>query len=430
MNLVMTSMSTTHKPSPIACTLICLACCLTTQAGNWPRFRGPNGQGISNEADFPAKWSDRDMAWNIQLNGTGHSSPVVWDDLVFVTTALPDTAQVALLAIQVSDGKTLWSKQHTLRPLKMNRLNSYAASTPAVDADHVYAVWYGAGQTLVTALDHSGRELWTRDFGRTALTHGASASPIVYQGRMIFAHEQPENDQGLQGYWYALDCKTGQIRWRVKRANSAKVSYSTPCIYRSHTGQDQLIFNGNAYGLCAVEPLTGHLLWDKKSILPARVVGSPVLAGGLIVSTCGSGGSGKQMTVIRPAGAESAEAQTAYTLTGRVVPYVPTPLARGKWLFAVHDGGQISCLESVTGKTLWREKPGGRFYSSPVCASDKLYCVDMTGKVIVLDASDQYELLAVNDLREPSYATPAIAHGRLFVRTLSQLICIKSLPGS
>jgi len=423
-------MRLTYKLLSISCALICLVFSLATQAGNWPRFRGPNGQGISDEADFPAKWSDRDTAWNIQLQGTGHSSPVVWDDLVFVTEAQPDSAQASLLAIRVADGKPLWRRQYALKPLKMNQLNSYAASTPAVDANHVYVLWYGANQSLVMALDHKGREVWTRDLGRTLLTHGPSASPIVYQDRVILVHEQPENDQGLQGHWYALDCKTGQTRWRVKRANSTKVSYSTPCIYRSPAGQDQLIFNGNSYGLCAVDPLSGHRLWGMASILPARVVGSPVLAGELIVNTCGSGGGGKQMTVVKPAGLDSPEPHMAYSLTGRAVPYVPTPIARGRWLFSVHDGGQISCLESATGKTLWKEKPGGRFYASPVCARDKLYCVGMAGKVIVLKASDRYELLAVNDLGEPSYATPAIANGRLFVRTLSHLICIKSLPGS
>ena len=423
-------MRMTYKLFSVVCALMCLACCLTSQAGNWPRFRGPNGQGISNEADFPAKWSDRDKAWNIEIEGRGHSSPVVWGDRVFITLAHPETAQVALLAIQASDGKILWSKAYTLNPLKMNRLNSYAASTPAVDADHVYVVWYGANQTLVMALYHNGREVWTRDFGTTLLTHGPSASPIVYGDRVILAHEQPENDQGLQGHWYALDCKTGQTRWRVKRANSAKVSYSTPCIYRSRTGQDQLIFNGVSFGLCALDPLTGSLLWGMESIIPARVVSSPVLAGGLIVNTCGSGGGGKQMTVVKPADLNSPEPKTVYTLTGRAVSYVPTPVAKGKWLFSVHDGGQISCLESDTGKTLWMEKPGGRFYASPVCARDKLYCVDMAGKVIVLNASDQYELLAVNDLGESTYSTPAIANGRLFVRTLSHLVCIKSHPGS
>ena len=134
------------KRSLFVFALIVLVCSIATQAGNWPRFRGPNGQGISDEADFPAEWSEQDRAWNAELKGKGHSSPVVWDDRVFVTLAYPETTEVALQAIQISDGRILWSKQYTLKSLKMNRLNSFAASTPAVDADHVYAVWYDSRQ--------------------------------------------------------------------------------------------------------------------------------------------------------------------------------------------------------------------------------------------------------------------------------------------
>ena len=110
---------------------------LSVHAENWPRFRGPNGQGINDEADFPAQWSEQHRAWTVELGGTGHSSPVVWGDRVFVTSAQPDTPQVSLLAIQVATGKTLWRKQYAVRPFQMNRLNSLATSTPAVDADHV-----------------------------------------------------------------------------------------------------------------------------------------------------------------------------------------------------------------------------------------------------------------------------------------------------
>ena len=132
----------------------------TAVAENWPRFRGPNGQGISGEKGIPVEWSENDLSWKIELAGTGHSSPVVWDDKVFITFAHTDedekTTKCTLMAVRASDGGVLWQKDYTMEPAEMNPLNSSAASTPAVDADGVYAIWFEANRTVVTAVDHQG----------------------------------------------------------------------------------------------------------------------------------------------------------------------------------------------------------------------------------------------------------------------------------
>jgi len=395
----------------------------SVMAENWPRFRGPNGQGISGEKGIPIKWSENNLVWKTELAGTGPSSPVIWNDKVFVTFADEEINQCILMAVDTSDGVVLWQKQYTLKPAEMNDLNSPAASTPAVDGDGVYAIWYGGDRTLVTAVDHDGKDKWKTNLGLARHTHGPAGSPIVYKDMVVFTLEQEENDENLQSCWYALDRRTGEIRWRLDR-DSTKASSSTPCLYRSPTGQEWIIFASRAHGITAVDPDSGTVAWEEASAFPARVVSSPVLAGDLIINKCGQGGSGVQLAAVRPPAEGTAQPQLLYTLKERFVPYVPTSIAAGPWLFMFHDQGLVSCLDSRTGNVLWSEKPGGKFFGSPVLVEDRLYCITTTGQVVVLRAGDKYERLAVNDLGEPSHATPAIANGRMILRTISHLYCI------
>jgi outer membrane protein assembly factor BamB len=154
-----------------------------------------------------------------------------------------------------------------------------------------------------------------------------------------------------------------------------------------------------------------------------------VLAGDVIVGTCGRGGSGVQLAAVRPSAEGASQARVLYTLKEKFVPNVPTPVVLDKWLFLFHDGGLVTCLESKTGNVLWSEKPGGKFFGSPVLIEDRLYCINMKGQVVVLRAADKYERLAVNDLGEASQATPAIADGRMILRTISHLYCIVGEQG-
>jgi len=148
-------------------------------------------------------------------------------------------------------------------------------------------------------------------------------------------------------------------------------------------------------------------------------VSSPVIAGDYLIGTCGQGGGGVRLVAVRPGSGE-----VVYETRGLQAPYVPTPLAVGDLLFVCHDRGDISCLVAATGELLWSERPAGPFYGSPVCVDGKLYCTTKTGEVVVVRASRTYELLAINPLNEPSYATPAIAGGRMYLRTFSHLISI------
>jgi len=388
----------------------------------WTRFRGPNGQGISEATGLPVKWTESDHNWKIELPGVGHSSPVIWGDKVFITCGDQKTGHGALVALHVADGRQLWREDHVMSKYRMNVLNTYATATPALDADHVYTLWPAADEIVLAATDHDGGGLWRRTFGGHQSQHGSGTSPIVVGDIVVFTceHEDSTNKEA-KSFWIAVDRMTGQTRWELPRQTGPKTSYSTPCVYSPAGGAVQLVFESQRHGMTGVDPLTGKVLWEVESAFPSRVVSSPVIAGGLLIGSCGDGSSGKRLIAIRP-GAEGKPEEVYKVEDG--APYVPTSIAVGGLLFTFHDRGYVSCHRSDTGKRLWREKPAKRFFSSPVSVEGRLYCITPDGDVVVIKAAETYELLATNPLGEKSQATPAVAEGRLYLRTYSHLISI------
>ncbi len=395
-------------------------------AGQWPRFRGLNGQGISDATSIPAKWSESDYDWRIKLPGSGPSSPVVWDDKVFTTCADASTPKGILVAVDAGTAKTLWTKEYPLPGYKMNRLNSYASGTPALTAGRIYVLWSTAQKMTLVALDHDGGEIWQKDFGPTTSSHGPGISPVVINDLVVFSREQKTNTGSARSEWLALDRHTGQKRWALPRSTGA-ISYSTPCLYPSKADPEKLIFTSQEHGITAVDPDDGKVVWEAQSAFIARVVSSPVIAGDLIVGTCGQGGGGKRITAVRPPaspGDSPTEAYSSQDRAGRTIPYVSTSLCKNGLLFSFHDQGKVSCRRAATGEILWAEKPAGKYYGSPVWVDGRLYCITREGEVVVLKAAPKYELLAVNPLGEKSDATPAVADERMYLRTMSQLMCI------
>jgi len=394
------------------------------RADEWPRFRGPNGQGISDDKTIPVKWSEQNIRWKIGLPGEGHSSPVVWGDRVFVTSVDEKTLTGTILCVNASDGRELWRAPHALGKVPMNTLNSYASATPALDGKHVYVAWPGVEETTLAALTHDGKEAWTAKLPGSRARHGVGSSPITFGDKVFLSREQDKGSGDIPSAWFALDSQTGRIQWRYEHPENANASYSTPCVYEDGQGRSQLILSSNSHGVSGVDPGTGKLLWKTPAALPARVVSSPVMAGELIVATCGEGARGIRMAAVKPPAGDSSTGTEVYALERGVVSYVPTPIVYDGLLFLFHDQGTVSCLRMGTGEVVWSEKPAGRYYGSPVCVDGRLYCVTIDGDVVVLKAGPKYELLAVNPLDEKSHATPAVANGRMYLRTFSHLICI------
>lgn len=392
-------------------------------AQEWTRFRGPNGQGISDAKTIPVPWTDQQLNWKIKLPGGGHGSPVVWGNTVFVTCDDPDTPGAWLLALDTADGSLRWSQFCPLTAYKFHGDNSYAAGTPTVDADQVYVLRQASEQSILTVFDHDGAFRWRRSFSATHSRFGPGTSPMLYGDLVIFTLEQQAGGPFKEGLWLALDRKTGDIRWTIRRSNR-EISYSTPCVYRLSERTPQLLFTSWAHGITGVDPSQGTVLWEVAATLPARVISSPVLCGDLVIGTCGKAGGGKQLSAVQVPAAGDQTPTPVYVLTDKTVPYVPTPLVKDGLLFAYHDNGRVSCLRASTGESLWSEKPAGRYYGSPVWVDGKLFCMDRKGNLVVLEASDTYKLLAVHPLGEMSHATPAVSGGRMYLRTYSQLISV------
>jgi outer membrane protein assembly factor BamB len=382
-------------------------------AENWPRFRGPNGSGVSETA-APIKWSEKDYAWKIELGGTGHSSPVVWGENVFVTAADEDSGKRTLLCLNAADGSTRWTHQVDLKPFRKHGDNSYASSTPAVDDKYVYAQWTTQDEFSVIAITHDGKLAWRTELGSYATAHGGGGSPIVVGDVVIVQVDQDKPGSFITG----LDRETGKQRWRTPRP-STKFCTSTPCLFR-----DQLVFATHASGVFALDPKTGHVLWELPGIFnDKRIVSSPVAAGELVFAGGGEGGRGDRTLAIRPPAAGGQPA-LAFELT-QEMPYVPTPIAWQDRLFTWSDSGTITCHKAATGEVIWRDRVKAGFFASPICAAGKLYNISKRGEVFVVNAAgDRFELIAQNDLGEASHATPAVADGRIYLRTTTHLICI------
>lgn len=404
---------------------ILLAC--SVQGQEWTRFRGPNGQGISEAKTIPAKWTDEDFNWKVKLPGGGHGSPVIWKDKVFVTCEVAEPTGGMLLALDVSDGHMLWNKTYQLTAYRHHPDNSLAVTTPVVDADHVYVLWQTSEEVILAALDHSGHEVWRRDFPGVYSRFGPGPSPAPFSDLIVFAHEHwggGAHGRDHQSTWIALSRKTGQTRWRINRDNT-EISYSTPCVYTPEGGEPQLIFTSWSHGITAIDPREGRVIWQVQTALPARVVSSPVIGEDLIIGTCGKGGAGLQLTAVRAGSKDHPQqAEVVYTLKGKSAPYVPTSLTKDGLLFTFHDQGDVSCLRLASGEVIWCEKPGGRFYGSPVWVNGLLYCINRAGEVLVIKAAPTYELVGIHPLGEKSQATPAVAGGKMYLRTYSHLICI------
>ena len=391
---------------------------LAADADNWPRFRGPNGAGTSDAATIPTQWAEKDYNWKVELPGGGHSSPVVWGDRIFVTSGLADTGRRIILCLKAADGSVLWKREYESPVCKMNSLNSYGSVTPPVDQDYVFVAWAVPAKYTVVALDHNGREVWQRDLGPWVSQHGHGPSPMVWGDLVIVP-----NDQDGKSFLVALDRKTGETRWQAER-KSGKAAYATPCLL-GPADSPEIVLGSTAEGMYGIDAKTGKPLWAAPDVFPdpKRVVASPVVVGGLILGQCGEGGAGLHVVAVRPPAKQGEKAEVAWKVT-QSAPYVPMPVVRGNLVFLWSDSGTVACVRAASGEEVWREKVGGNYFGSPVCVGGRLYCISTKGEVVVLAAAEKYELLARNPLGEKSHATPAIAGGRMYLRTWSHLISV------
>jgi len=398
----------------------------TTLAENWPCFRGPTRQGISNEKDVPLEWSQTsNIVWKKPIPGEGWSSPIVFDERVFVTTATDGGASFRLLCLDRLTGTVLWDKQ-VLRqkPGHKQKLNSYASSTPVTDGRRVYVLAFDG---TLAAVSMEGNVIWTyREFEYYS-EHGLGVSPILYRDLLIVPFDGsssgPDKKLGWQKPWdqaviLALDKNTGEVRWRGRRGSS-RIAHITPQVL-SENGRDQLVSSAGDV-VQGFNLKTGERIWTVSS--PGEgVVPSVVIGDGLIFTTSGFGESA--IRVVRTGGkGDVTKTHIAWESTDDVSK-IPSMLYVRPFLFLVTETGVAKCLRAETGEVLWRERLEGRYSASPIWAEGRIYFLSEKGKTTIVRAGDEFTVLAENELNEKCGASPAVSQKHIFIRSENNLYCI------
>jgi outer membrane protein assembly factor BamB len=419
----------------------------------WPGFRGPNASGVADGFPTPTTWSvagGENIRWKTPIPGLGHSSPAIWGDRVFVTTAVGgekdsalrvglygDIAPVAedaehswrILCLDKKTGKILWDREATrgLPKVKRHPKATHANSTPATDGRYVVAFFGSEGLYCYTV---EGELVWKKGFGVLdsgyyavpAAQWGFGSSPVIHQDMVIV-----ECDVEKDSFLTALNIKDGSVLWRTPRDEVP--TWGTPTV---HVGADrqQVIVNGYKH-LGGYELTTGKELWKMKGggDIP---VPTPVVAHDLIFITNAHGSAAPVYAVrtsatgeIAVSEAEPSNAHVAWSNL-KIGNYMQTPLVYGDLLYCCRDSGILACYDARTGEKKYRERlaEGVGFTASPVAADGKLYFTSEEGDVYVVQAGPEYKLLATNKMGEICMATPAVSEGNLFFRTQGHVVAI------
>lgn len=398
----------------------------TTLAESWPCFRGPTRQGISNEKDVPLEWSQTsNIVWKRPIPGEGWSSPIVFDDRVFVTTATDGGASFRLLCLDRLTGTVLWNKQ-VLRqkPGHKQNFNSYASSTPVTDGQRVYVLAFDG---TLAAVSMEGSVIWSHREFEYYSEHGLGVSPILYRDLLIVPFDGsssgPDRKLGWQKPWnqaliLALDKNTGEVQWRGRRVSS-RIAHITPQVL-SENGRDQLVSSAGDV-VQGFDLKTGERIWTVSS--PGEgVVPSVVIGDGLIFTTSGFGDS--TIRAIRTGGkGDVTKTHIAWESTDDVSK-IPSMLYVRPFLFLVTETGVAKCLRAETGEEIWRERLEGRYSASPIWADGRIYFLSEKGKATVVQAGGEFKVLAENELNEKCGASPAVSQKQIFIRSKNNLYCI------
>ena len=390
-------------------------------AQEWTRFRGPNGTGISQAKGIPISWTEQEYRWRVEIPGQSHSQPVIWGRRLFLTTAMEIGKERALLCLDKDSGKELWRRTYTLPTHRPgNRNASYANASPVVDGDRVIACFVSRDHFWVRAFDHEGNEQWSHDLGPFESQHGHGASPIIHENRVIVT-----NDQDGDSFVIAFDVATGKQLWKTPRRPAPTfTAYGTPCLNPRSGAEPELLLSSQSHGISSLDPATGEPNWEAP-VYRIRVVASPVVAGDVVVGSCGqAGGAGNYLAAVKLGGkGDVSKTHVAYTLR-KGTPYVPTPLFHDGKLYLISDGGIATAIEPLTGREIWTERLRAEFFGSPVLIDGKIYCASTKGEMLVLATGDSFELLARNPIGEGTHSTPCVDGGRIYVKTFTHLVSI------
>jgi len=406
----------------IGCSLLLVTSSLTAQ--NWPGWRGPQGVGTTAETGFPIKWSaTENIRWQAPLPGPGNSTPVVWENHIFVTCASTDGKQRSLICFDRENGKQRWQKTVSFPTTEVtHKTNPQCASSPVTDGKQVVA-WFGSAGLY--AYDMDGKMLWKRDLGKFEHIWGTASSPIIFED-LVIANCGP----GLRAFWIALNKQTGDEvwRWEPPEAKSDKLdefrgSWSTPVI--DGTGDQALMFLSMPTQLYAVEPRTGKVRWSCGG-LSKLIYTSPLVTKDTVAIMCGY--HGPSLAVRRGGQGDVTKSHRLWLMEGRQAnpQRIGSGTIVGDHIYILNETGIAWCIELKTGKKLWEQRLGkAKSWSSMCYVEGRLYIVNMDGVSFVLEPDPKAcKILAENRLEGLTRGSLAFSQGHIFMRTYNELICI------
>lgn len=418
-------------------------------AGNWPQWRGPDGSGISTEKNLPSEWSPtKNIKWKTPIDGRAHSSPIVWGNRVFLTTAIegaevpgakavqhkidgkdfvhPDSLGAnrkqtfKVICLDRDSGKILW--QETAwegTPFDdRHRKSSYAASTPATDGKMVYAFFGAEG---LYAYDFKGKLAWKAELGKMGnLGMGTGTSPILFNNVVIV---QADEENGEASFIVGLDKKTGKEVWRTPR--KVQISWSTPLLVRT-ASRAELIASGTE-SIVSYDPATGKELWRHKGV-ESNAIPSPVANNDMVYLVAGYPAKVALAIRLGQTGDLTGTANVPWKYE-KGTAYVPSPILYGDYLYLTTDRGILTCIDAKTGEVKYE---GGRipvpatFTASPVAFDGKILMTSEDGDTFFVKSGPKHEVIGTNSIGEAVYASPAIADGSIYIRGEKNLYRIGS----
>lgn len=386
----------------------------------WPRWRGPSGQGLVPGGAYTDTWSPTSrVQWKVPVPGRGNSSPIVWGDRVFLTTARDNGRRLSMLAFSRADGKVLWE---TFLPQEgveqVHPKNGYASATPVTDGQRVFASF---GRHGLAAFDFSGRLVWHRRFGVIDNYHGPAGSPVLYKDR-IFLYQDQNPTTNQTAFVAAFDKATGRTLWQTPRMES--VGWGTPVVIDAGA-RDELVVSGQRR-VASYDPDTGRELWTVRG-MTFEVIPTPVVAHGLVFASSGRAGP---TFAIRPGGSGDVTRTHVAWSTPKGSPFVPSGIVVDDLLYLVNDMQSIlTVYEAPTGTLVYQGRLGAAqregFSASPVAVNGKVFFTNDEGRTFVVQAGREFKLLHTNELGGRTLASPALVDGTWYWRTDAALMAVR-----
>jgi outer membrane protein assembly factor BamB len=399
---------------------------LLLPAANWPQWRGPTLDGVSQETGLPARWTtDENVTWKLPLPGRSGATPILWGEMIFLNVAENDDLE--LWAVDRGKGAIAWRKKLAGGNYKINKQNMSSPS-PVTDGKTVFVL---TGTGIFKAFDFTGNELWSRDiqkdYGAFGLNWGYASSPLLWNGNLYVQvlHGMKTDDPS---YVLRIDPRTGKTAVKVERPTDAIVespdSYTTPAVWTDGKQTEIIITGGDV--VTGHDPSTLKELWRANVLNPQnnpanRIIASPVVRDGLVYASTRV----RPLTALRPGGRGDVT-KSHVVWQNQNGPDVPTPVTDGKYLYVTNDRGIVWCLDAKTGAEVYGGKRirGGIYSASPVLADGKIYATSEDGIVTVIKAGPAFEVLAENDMKDYTLSSPAVSEGQIFIRTAGYLYCI------